>query len=90
VRTGRLRASITHQLFKERDLPTVRIGTNVKYGVYVHEGTGVWGPKHRPIKPVHSKFLRFRGNAGKFVYTRQVQGQRPKPYLQQALLAAIG
>lgn len=36
VDTGRLRDSITHQL---EDHDSVVIGTDVEYGIYVHEGT---------------------------------------------------
>ena len=36
VDTGRLRDSITHQL---EGYDSVIVGTNVEYGIYVHEGT---------------------------------------------------
>ena len=76
VDTGRLRASITTQLVTIRGWPAVRVGTNVSYAVYVHEGTGIYGPRGVPIRPVRARMLRFvpRGQT-KPVYARQVRGK---------------
>lgn len=38
-KTGRLRASITHEIETGKDRVTGRVGTNVKYGVYQEYGT---------------------------------------------------
>lgn len=40
VDTGNLRNSITHAV--DADDKSVLIGTNVEYGIYVHEGTGIY------------------------------------------------
>jgi hypothetical protein len=92
IDTGRLRASITTQLVQDvGGGPVVVIGTNVKYALYVHEGTGIYGPKGRPIRPRRAKFLRFRpSRGGKYVYAKQVKGMRPNHYLTNALPAARG
>ena len=42
VDTGRLRNSITHVVNSSDD--SVTVGSNVNYAVYVHEGTGIFGP----------------------------------------------
>lgn len=39
IDTGRLRASINTQPIEHEGLPGVRVGTNVDYAIYVHEGT---------------------------------------------------
>lgn len=39
IDTGRLRASITAQPIRKGGVPGVRVGTNVEYAYYVHEGT---------------------------------------------------
>lgn len=39
IDTGRLRASITTQPFTRGRLPGIRVGTNVEYALYVHNGT---------------------------------------------------
>lgn len=36
-----------------------RIFTSVHYALYVHEGTGVYGPTGQPITPVTAKALKF-------------------------------
>ena len=42
IDTGNLRDSITHQVSESEK--AVYIGTNVKYGIYVHEGTQRMAP----------------------------------------------
>lgn len=39
IDTGRLRASINTRPIVHGGLPGVRVGTNVDYAIYVHEGT---------------------------------------------------
>ena len=39
VDTGRLRASITTEQFIRGNYPGVRVGSNVEYALYVHNGT---------------------------------------------------
>lgn len=86
IHTGRLRSSIAVRLLSG---PIVRIGSNVHYALYVHEGTGVHGPKHRPIRPRTKRYLRFKPYGSKeFVFARQVAGMKPNKYLLRALPAA--
>jgi len=91
VDTGRLRASIATQLITIRGWPAVRVGTNVTYAMWVHDGTGVYGPRGVPIRPVRAKVLRFvpRGQST-VVYARQVKGMVPNRFLVNALKAARG
>lgn len=59
VDEGRLRSSIGYNV---SILPTqvrVRIGSSLAYARYVHEGTGIYGPRRRPIVPVTAKALKF-------------------------------
>lgn len=82
VRTGRLRASIRHQLLVDgRGLVAV-IGSNVEYARYVEEGT----EPHR-IVPVRKKALHWKG-AKHPVLAVNHPGSRPYPYLRPALAAA--
>lgn len=101
VNGGRLRASITDQIIMEPTGPVGRVGTNVEYALFVHEGTGIYGPKGTPytIVPRAKRALAFvwkgaptapNGRGGRHVYRRvTVQGTRPKPFLRNAL-DAIG
>ncbi len=36
-----------------------RIGTHLPYGAYIEYGTGIFGPRQRPIVPVRAKALRW-------------------------------
>lgn len=94
---GRLRTSITAQVLSEPTGPVGRVGTNVEYGLYIHEGTGIYGPKGQPytIVPRRRKALAFvwrgaptppNGRGGRHVYKRvTIRGIRPKPFLRDAL-----
>jgi len=67
--------------------------SNLEYALYVHEGTGIYGPKGRPIKPKRGQYLVFEarnarrtpGGRGNLVFARQVRGQRPQRFLLEAL-----
>ena len=97
VDTGRLRSSIATTLSIEDGKPVVSVGTNVFYARFVHDGTGIYGPRHRIITPVRRRVMRFkpkvllpgrRRGRGGFVYTRRVIGMRPNHFLRDALQAA--
>lgn len=104
VDTGRLRASVTVEMSVEAGKPLARIGTNLPYGRYVEEGTGIYGPRGRPIRPRSARVLRWpkvnntgkgrrRYKAGKtaaYAFAPQVKGMRPRPWLRPALAAAEG
>jgi hypothetical protein len=93
VDTGLLRASITSQLVKHPQGLAVRVGTNVYYARWVHDGTGIYGPRKMKITPRTARALVFRSKiygakhgkwAGKVV-VRSVKGMRGNPFLADAL-----
>jgi hypothetical protein len=89
VNTGALRASIYVKPISVDGYPGFRIGSPLKYARFVHDGTGIYGPKGRPITPKHAKYLRFKPKgAAHFLYVKQVKGMRPNPFLKDALKAA--
>lgn len=98
VDTGLLRASISTQLLGSGQGLKMRVGTGVYYALYIHDGTGLFGPKHAVIKPKNGKFLVFRSVAygakhGKYkglVFARSVKGIKPNPFLKDALPFADG
>lgn len=86
VDTGRLRASINTTMVSRDGLPAVVVGTNVAYARYVHDGTGLFGPRQRMIRPVRRRVLRFQlRNSSRYVYARKVRGMAPNPFLRDAL-----
>lgn len=100
VDRGRLRSSITFEIVAGGGTIRGRVGTNVSYALAVHDGTGIYGPKGRPIRPVNKSILRFpvRGMTSAatrsqtptgFVFAREVKGSPPRPFLRNALPAAV-
>lgn len=78
--------------------------TGVDYAGFIHDGTGIFGEKKRPIKPKHGDFLVFlkdgRPNpttpdgwkkehaAGNVVFAKEVQGIEGEPFLADGLYEA--
>ena len=58
--TGALAASIEPTVNVYGKLVVGRVGSSLNYARYIHEGTGIYGPKHRRIVPVSAKVLRFK------------------------------
>lgn len=105
VDTGRLRASLTVEYSQLADgSPVARVGSNLPYAIFVHEGTGLYGPLHHMIRPRNHRFMRWpvtnnsgagrrRYKAGKtqaFIFAKQTRGHPGTPFLLQALDAAGG
>ena len=100
IDTGRLRASIATVVVTRNGSPAVLVGTNVNYALYVHEGTGLYGPKHARIYPRTAKVMvwpakggskKFGKKKGKFkgrVVARSTKGMPGNPFLANALHAA--
>lgn len=78
---GRLAGSFDIQMM---DPYTWRIFTMVHYAMFVHEGTGVYGPVGHPIVPVQAQFLRFEWH-GRIWFMRSVRGQEANPYIDRAI-----
>jgi bacteriophage HK97-gp10 putative tail-component len=93
IDTGRLRASITYELSLAGRRWRARIGTNVEYARYVHDGTGLYGPRHQYIVPRNRKVLRWvsrgAGKSGKggYTYAMRSSGFPGNPFLRNALKA---
>lgn len=89
VDQGRLRASLAVEFVTQFGQPIARIGSNLPYAIYVHEGTGVYGPKGTPIVPRNGRYLVFTPKGSKTkVFAKSVRGMRGRPFLLDALDAA--
>jgi len=98
---GVLRASIDSAVRVEGLRVIGRIGSPLFYAMYVHDGTGIHGPKRQRIVPVSSKVLVFEPGrmigplvkGGKtpakgnrgLVFAASTEGQVPNPFLFTAL-----
>lgn len=90
VDTGELKYSINTQLLSGGGKLAVRVGTNVFYAIFVHDGTGIYGPTGTPIKPKLKKVMVWTNSKGKKVFAYQVAGIEPNPFLANAVNAAKG
>lgn len=55
-----------------------------EYARWVHDGTGVYGPRGMPIIPRTAPFMVFQID-GKWFRKHEVYGQKPQPFLRQAV-----
>ncbi|MGI5292824.1 HK97 gp10 family phage protein [Nonomuraea polychroma] len=85
-RTGHLRQSIQGTVDVDGDRVVGRIGSTLEYALYVHDGTGLWGPWQRVIRPVQAKVLAWKapGTPRGMVFAAYVKGARPNPFLTRA------
>ena len=96
VDEGPLRASLRTRVVAGPREVKGWVYSELEYALYVHEGTGIYGPRGAPIRPKRGRYLVFEArNArttprgrGNLVFARQVRGQRPQRFLLNALKAA--
>lgn len=86
-RTGRLSRSIEVNIVIVGGTAGARIGTDLHYARFVHDGTGIYGPSNRPIRPTRGRALAFSGRGGQVVVASS-SGQRGTHFLRNALRAA--
>ena len=79
--SGNLRASITSGIEGEAD---GYLTATAPYAVFVHEGTGRYGPAGQDIVPKQAKALAFFW-MGKQRFFRRVRGVKPRPFFTQAI-----
>lgn len=84
-RTGQLSASIFARVVQRGGVPIGQVGTPLKRGLWLDQGTGIYGPRNRPIRPVRAKYLRFTTRTGQVVYAKSVRGIRPTRFLRDSL-----
>jgi hypothetical protein len=88
VRTGRLRESINVRMRPGIRGVVVEVGTSLNYALYQHDGTGVYGPRGRPIRARRGKVMVF-DVGGQRVFAREVRGVPGTKFLARALSAAV-
>lgn len=100
VDEGRLRQSLAMEMNAIGNKVVSRVGTNVEYALYVHEGTAQNGtgyiyPKNGkylvfPVKNKSGKRRRYKGGAtAQWVKTTRVRGIKGQPFLRDALQAGL-
>lgn len=99
--TGELRNSLRLVMRVSAQGPYAQVGSNEKYAIFVHEGTGVFAGKG-PIRPRSARVLRWpavnnryrqtggprryaSGATAQYNYAPQVAGMPGRPWLREAL-----
>jgi hypothetical protein len=91
--TGRLASSSSVAMNTYPGFVVGEISFGARHALWVHEGTGIYGSRHRPIRARSGGKLKFPSGAGyraftkgrRFTYTRMVRGQPGNPFLVSAL-----
>jgi hypothetical protein len=104
VDEGILRASVHTERFAGPSVLLLRTSVRVRYGIYQALGTGIYGPRHRRVRPVTAKALRFapkapgplvrgvrrpRRGSRAVVYAASVRGTPPNRYQIVALELSV-
>lgn len=58
------------------------VGTTVDYAEAQETGTGIYGPRKRPIRPKSKPYLVFKTKSGKWVRVKEVKGSRGRWYMK--------
>lgn len=82
VDQGILRASITSETEVTGDAITGRIGSNLDYAPYVHNGTGIYAKDGNGRKTPWG----YEVKSGKYKGFHWTRGQKPQPFLENAKL----
>jgi hypothetical protein len=84
---GDLKKSIRHEVFIQGQKWVVRVGSNIKYAVFVHEGTRPHFPPSAPIKKWAYKKLGLRGQEldnATYLIQRKIskEGTEAQPFMK--------
>jgi hypothetical protein len=85
-RMGHSRQSIHSGVEKNEDKFVLYLSHGQAHGTYLEKGTGIYGPKGRPIKPVTKKALYWPGAPHP---VKEVKGMKAKPIIGPTIEAHI-
>ena len=61
-----------------------KITNDKKYLPWVNDGTGIYGPRGKPITPKTAKFLHFHWK-GREWFLKSVKGQKPQKFVEKSM-----
>jgi HK97 gp10 family phage protein len=76
-RTGALQRSVQYEV----NYPSAKVEVEEKYGQYIEQGTGVYGPKGTRITPKTAKAMRWNGIGG-VVFAKSIKGMKARPFFK--------
>ena len=83
-RTSQARQGLHAGVDIENDGFHLFLAHGVEHGSYLEIGTGIYGPKGKPIRPVKAKALMIPGPDGP-IFVKQVKGMRKRPIIEPAI-----
>jgi hypothetical protein len=84
--TGHLAGSSSVEMNTHPGFVVGVVAFGARHALWVHEGTGIFGHRGRPIRARSGGLMRIPAGRGyRTTYTRVVRGQRPQPFLVSAL-----
>jgi len=60
------------------------VTSTAPYSIFVHRGTGIYGPYKMPVVPTTKKALAFK-IGDKLIIRRSIKGMKPNPFMTRAL-----
>lgn len=91
VGTGRLRQSGDTEVLTRSNAAVARVSFSARHALWVHEGTGIYGPRRRPIVPRRARVLAWRDRRrGGWRFAHSVRGMRSRPFLRRAVRLVTG
>jgi hypothetical protein len=87
--SGHLANSITARMSTRGGVVRGQVSASAPYASFVHNGTGLYGPRRERIQAPHGRYFAFRGHGG-MVYVTSTRGQKPQPFLVQGLRDVVG
>lgn len=83
--SGTLRDSIKVQVRRQGNQTVGIVEATAKHAMWVHQGTGLYGPHRQRIRPKRAKFLHWTDKGGQEWFRRSVRGMKGRPFLTDAL-----
>lgn len=84
-RSNELAQSIRTRVLRHGNSYMGEVEATAPHALFVHDGTGLWGPRHDYIRPRRAKMLHWVDYGGAHVYASKVRGVPPRPFLVWAL-----
>ncbi len=90
-RTGELKARTNFIVHAAEDAVYLEFYNDAgAHALYQHEGTGIYGPKGRPIRPVRARMLTWIDpDTGRRVWAKEVRGTPATKFLEKAIDFAL-
>lgn len=85
TRNGHARNGINCQVEVKDKKYILPLAYDVEYGQWLEEGTGIYGPMHKPIVPINKKALSWVDEDGKKHFAMKVKGMKPTPIIRDTL-----